>query len=124
MKKVLMILLALAMVFSMAGVVSADEVAGESGDSGKVEVSHTIPDNCVVSMPVTIPLSVADNYEQITSEVTLTVTKLQVTTGKSLYVTMKSSNGFEVTDSDESSIPYSAGLQGEDGTYSKGECKA
>ena len=121
MKKVLMILLALAMVFTMAGVVSAGEVAGESGDSSNVEVSHTIPDNCVVSMPVTIPLSVADNYDQITSEVTLTVTKLQVTTGKSLYVTMKSSNGFEVTDSDESSIPYSAGLKGDDGTYA--DCK-
>lgn len=120
MKKVLMILLALAMVFSMAGVVSADEVAGESGDSGKVEVSHTIPDNCVVSMPVTIPLSVADNYEQITSEVTLTVTKLQVTTGKSLYVTMTSGNEFQVKDLDgDSFIEYSAGLQGEDGTYSE-----
>ena len=47
MKKVLMILLALAMVFSMAGMVSADDIAGESGDSGKVEVSHDIPDNCV-----------------------------------------------------------------------------
>ena len=118
MKKVLMILLALAMVFSMAGVVSAGEVAGESGDSGKVEVSHTIPDNCVVSMPVTIPLSVADNYDQITSEVTLTVTKLQVTTGHSLYVTMISNNGFIVKDAEgDSSIAYSAGLKDANNAY-------
>lgn len=118
MKKVLMILLALAMVFSMAGMVSADDIAGESGDSGKVEVSHDIPDNCVVSMPVTIPLSVAAAFTDEFSAVTLTVTKLQVATGNSLYVTMTSENEFQVMDSDgDSSIAYSAGLQGDDGTY-------
>ena len=120
MKKVLMILLAFAMVFSMAGVVSAEEtkaVSGASGDSGDVEVSHEIPDNCIVSMPVTIPLSVATAFTDEFSEVTLTVTKLQVATGNSLYVTMKSGNGFMVNDSDESSIPYFAGLKNANDEY-------
>lgn len=113
MKKVLVVLLAFAMIFSMAGVVSAEDtqdVNGGSGDTGKVEVSHEIPDNCIVSMPVSIPLSIATSLEDDFSVVELIVTDLQITTGNSLYVTMTSENGFMVMDSDDSFIEYYAGL--------------
>ena len=116
MKKVLMILLALAMVFSMAGVVSADgtqDVSGGNGKSTSVDVTQNVDYSFTVRMPVSIPLATAQSYtdEGFDAEVYLEVTALQVDSDNNLFVKISSPNNFNVTaNNGNSKIPYKAGL--------------
>lgn len=116
MKKVLMILLALAMVFSMAGVVSADDtqdVSGGNGESTSVDVTQNVDYSFTVRMPVSIPLATAQSYtdEGFDAEVNLEVIALQVDSDTNLFVKISSPNKFNVTaNNGNSKIPYKAGL--------------
>lgn len=54
MKKVLMILLGLALVFSIAGVVSADQILTSSSSSGTTKVYYDVSESYTVTIPDTI----------------------------------------------------------------------
>lgn len=94
MKKVLMILLTLAMVFSMAGVVSAENSITTDGGTGDVVVSHDIADSFVV----TLPSNVAFTESNLKSEQTVTASGVLIPSKNILRVTVDSgTDGFKLT---------------------------
>lgn len=104
MKKVLMILLTLAMVFSMAGGVSADITGGEAGGSDDMEVSHDIAQSFVI----TIPVDVAFN-DGLSSEQAVTASNVLIPSKYILNVTIESDNDFVLISGSGltvSTIPY------------------
>ena len=94
MKKVLMILLTLAMVFSMAGVVSAENSITTDGGTGDVVVSHDIADSFVV----TLPSNVAFTESNLKSEQAITASGVLIPSKNILRVTVDSgTDGFKLT---------------------------
>ena len=94
MKKVLMILLTLAMVFSMAGVVSAENPITTDGGTGDVVVSHDIADSFVV----TLPSNVAFTESNLKSEQTVTASGVLIPSKNILRVTVDSgTDGFIIS---------------------------
>ena len=99
MKKVLTILLVLAMVFSMAGVVSADE--GFDGDNGgSTEVEYSADEKYLVRVPVTV--TIGENYE---GSGTVDVLWSRVEEDSALKINVVSYNGYNLVYS-TSKIPY------------------
>ena len=89
MKKVLAILLALAMVFSMAGVVSADTQLSQEGST---EVTYTTEQGYTLSIPSDVVFS-SDNLE---SENIVKATNVLLPDGALLEVTVQSNNEFNL----------------------------
>jgi len=106
MKKVLTIFLAFAVVFSMAGVVSAEDTQDISGTSGDTEVTYTTQQ----SYTVTIPTKVAFSELNLKSENSVKATNVLIPDGALLEVTISSGDdGFNLVYGSgltNSKIPY------------------
>lgn len=107
MKKVLMLLIALAMVFSMAGIVSAD-----------MTVSHDVEEGYEVDIPSDVALFVGSYTDA--PEVKVGATDVKTATGNQLVVTIESTNGFHIVNQ-ESNIIYTAVVKTSEGSYQKCE---
>lgn len=107
MKKVLMLLIALAMVFSMAGIVSAD-----------MTVSHDVEEVYEVDIPSDVALFVGSYTDA--PEVKVGATGVKTATGNQLVVTIESTNGFHIVNQ-ESNIIYTAVVKTSEGSYQKCE---
>lgn len=92
MKKVLMILLTLAMVFSMAGVVSADDTTDITGNSGNTEVTYNTEQGYIV----TIPTKVAFAEGSLESANFVKATNVLLPDGALLEVNVSSPNDFNL----------------------------
>lgn len=97
MKKVLMILLTLAMVFSMAGVVSAE---GEKG----TDVTYQAAEHCVISVPSKVAFSTIPG----TAEHNIGVSEVNIPEGGILTLTVESENDYTLVNgtNKDSKIPY------------------
>ena len=110
MKKVLTLLLGVAMILSFAGACAGATVSGTDGDlaNGKdsdVKVTYTQTGSYEVSLPESIALS----KDAVTST-DVEVTKLEIASDKYLRVSVSSANGWKVVDSTSSSeITYMMG---------------
>lgn len=107
MKKVLMILLALAMVFSMTGIVSAEEVP----------VTYKVEEDYEASIPTDgVALVAATGFTDENVEAkTVGAKYAQIGDDRVLIITMKSANNFNVTYKD-SNVQYVAGLLADEST--------
>ena len=116
MKKTLMILIALAMVFSMAGVVSA----------GETDITYQVEDGYEVHFPPsgTMNLEKVDEekgYIDVINEYTVGVLNAQIPVGQVLKITLDSENDFNViatSGNTVSKVEYRAGIPDESGEYS------
>ena len=112
MKKVLMILLALAVVFSMAGVVSAEIT----------DVTYQVAEGYEASLPVSgVTLVSTDGGYDSVSENYVGVTNAQIPEDKVLSIRVDSANDFNVvatSGNTVSKVPYKAGIPDENGVYS------
>ena len=112
MKKVLTILLALAMVFSMAGVVSAETT----------DVTYQVAEGYEASLPVSgvTLVSTEEGYDSV-SENYVGVITAQIAEDKVLSICVDSANDFNVVATSSntvSKVPYKAGIPDENGVYS------
>ena len=112
MKKVLTILLALAMVFSMAGVVSAETT----------DVTYQVAEGYEASLPVSgvTLVSTEEGYDSV-SENYVGVITAQIAEDKVLSICVDSANDFNVVATSSntvSKVPYKAGIPDETGVYS------
>ncbi|MBQ4134513.1 MAG: hypothetical protein IJD66_03275 [Methanocorpusculum sp.] len=89
MKKVLMILICLAVVFAMAGTVSGGN--GINGlNSGNTEINYNVDESYIV----TIPVAVTFEGEYLTHADSVSATQVLIGNGKKLTVSMESNNGY------------------------------
>lgn len=87
MKKVLMILICLAVVLAMAGTVSGDK--GINGlNSGNTEINYDVEESYIV----TIPVAVTFEGEHLTHADSVSATQVLIGDGKTLTVSMDSDN--------------------------------
>lgn len=106
MKKLLMALLGIALVISMAGVVSAGEIVWDSEDStnqgisGMVTVSLTLAQHYVVTIPDDIEIKYG---ETVVLEDAVYVSDLVIPANKLFHIHVDSLNDWYVVDSSDSS---------------------
>ena len=87
MKNVLMILIALAVVLTMAGVVSATDYT-QNAQEGSMDVNYTVLDSYTVTIPSEVIISGVD----ISTPGLVNVTNLLINPGKSLHIKLTSRN--------------------------------
>ena len=90
-KKVLMILITLAVVITMAGVVSADEYNEGSG-TGDMEVKYELAQSYVVTIPSAVTLSSHGEDGVYNDSSRVDVTNLLIAPANYLHINLKSTN--------------------------------
>ncbi|MBQ3570506.1 MAG: hypothetical protein IJA20_07530 [Methanocorpusculum sp.] len=88
MKNVLMILITLAVVFAMAGAVSADK--GFKDNDKSMTVNYSVEDNYVVEIPADVIFKKDDNNNKFISEGQVNATNVLINPGKKLVVNLTS----------------------------------
>ena len=117
-KKVLMILIALAVVLTMAGVVSAANYLTDPTNTQDIEVKYAVDD----AYEVLIPVSVVFNQQTLSSVQDVNVTKALIAPTKYLHVNLSSahySDGFRlvVAGGGASYIPYNITVEDDTGNF-------
>lgn len=97
MKKVLMLLLTLALVLSMAGVVTAGNVEtqnAQSGESGITTITYGVTEGFKLKIPVAFSFKVDDT----TMDTSVSVESVSLTTNNVLNVTVTSHHGWKLVE--------------------------
>ena len=120
MKKVLLLLLTFAVIFTMAGAVSAVEITGDASvdQTGEMTAELPIAESYVVSFPEKVtPAITVNGYSDISEPVVISVSNAIIDTKKGLFITLESANEFTIKSGDKSSVQYVVGIEGENNVY-------